>query len=111
MNLKNQTMKQDKVIFETGATSHAVNDLILFTDNTRELVELRDSIYKEWADKNTHPIQQNFNILYNTAAGKYLEEIKEDNEHIKYMHKDEAREYRQIYANRFYNWKSEHGYK
>lgn len=29
-----------KTIYETGATSHAVNDLILYTDNTRELAEL-----------------------------------------------------------------------
>jgi len=103
--------RQNKTLFETGATSHAVNDLILFTDNTRELAELRNNIYKEWADKNSHPIQQNFNTLYNIAAGKYLEEIKTDNEHIMYMHKDEAKEYRQIYAARFENWKKEHGYK
>lgn len=32
--------------FETGATTHAVNDLILLTDTTRELAELRDTIYK-----------------------------------------------------------------
>lgn len=103
-------MTTNKVIYETGATNEAVNDLILFTDNTRELAELRDKIYKEWADKDNHPIQQNFNTLYNTAAGKYLEEIKEDNEHIKLMHKSEALEYRQIYAARFDNWKLEHGY-
>lgn len=104
-------MNTNKIIYETGATSHAVNDLILFTDNTRGLAELRDKIYKEWADKKSHPIQQNFGILYNTAAGKYLEEIKEENEHIKHMHKSEVLEYRQIYAARFENWKSEHGYK
>jgi len=32
--------------YETGASSHAVNDLILFTDNTRSLVQYRDQIYK-----------------------------------------------------------------
>lgn len=40
-------MKQEITTYETGATSHAVNDLILFTDNTRELAELRsDHGYK-----------------------------------------------------------------
>lgn len=29
-------MKQEIVKYETGATSHAVNDLILFTDNLNE---------------------------------------------------------------------------
>lgn len=33
--------------YETGATSHAINDLILFADNTRELAQLRDSIYMQ----------------------------------------------------------------
>jgi hypothetical protein len=32
--------------FETGATHHAVNDLILFVDNTRECAQLRDDIYR-----------------------------------------------------------------
>lgn len=40
-------MKTDTQTYETGATSHAVNDLILFTDNTRELAELRDKIYMQ----------------------------------------------------------------
>lgn len=106
-----QSVNAAPVIFETGATSHAVNDLILFTDNTRELAELRDKIYKELADKKSHPTQHNFGVLYNTAAGKYLEEIKEDNEHIMYMHKSEALEYRQLYANEFNIWKAENGYK
>jgi len=29
-------MQTEKVIFESGATSHAVNDLILFTDNNHK---------------------------------------------------------------------------
>jgi hypothetical protein len=33
--------------YETGATSHAINDLILFADNTRELVKIRDEIYMQ----------------------------------------------------------------
>jgi len=37
----------NKITYETGATSHIVNDLILFADNTRKLAELRDSIYMQ----------------------------------------------------------------
>jgi len=33
--------------FETGATTHEVNDLILFAENTRKLTELRDTIYMQ----------------------------------------------------------------
>lgn len=36
-----------KTTYETGATSHAVNDLILFADSTRELTAIRDEIYMQ----------------------------------------------------------------
>lgn len=44
-------MKHSNEVYETGATSHAVNDLILFTDNTRGLIEYRDKVYSKWIDK------------------------------------------------------------
>jgi hypothetical protein len=46
-------MTTNKVIYETGATSHAVNDLVLFTDDTRELAELRDTIYESVSAKDS----------------------------------------------------------
>lgn len=42
--------------FETGATTHAVNDLILFADNTRELAELRDEIYMQGVNPSDNDI-------------------------------------------------------
>lgn len=60
-------MKQETVKYETGATSHAVNDLILFTDNTRELAELRDKIYQRAFDRNDI-VAAKFNVLGNTAG-------------------------------------------
>lgn len=101
-----------KTIFETGATSHAVNDLILFTDTTRSLAELRDEIYTLWIEKGYQMSAYAFEELQRTAIKAYIKERGAPNsEHIQYMGNKERREYRTLYANNFENWKSEHGYK
>ena len=104
----NQTIK-----YETGATSHAVNDLILFTDNTRELAELRDYVYtgiinneiehgKEW---------ENFGELFRAAKIAYKKELGNSNSlHIIQMDANQIEEYCRLYANDFTSWKKEHGY-
>jgi hypothetical protein len=110
-------MKQDKVIYESGATSHAVNDLILFTDNTRELAELRDSIYtkmwqfdlmseaKEWSS-------DLFTKLLNKARAMYANTLGGNNStHIINMTDAEKEEFRRLYLIDFPTWKQEHGYK
>lgn len=110
-------MNTDKVIFETGATSHAVNDLILFTDNTKELAELRDSIYKEWANNTkfipsaTDKTKSRFDSLFFAAAEAYRKEFPASHNHIITMDLSEMEQYTILYAYDFDNWKSENGYK
>lgn len=101
---------QTKSKFETGASTHAVNDLILFTDNTRELAELRDEICKLWVDKGYTPSYYMFDELLRTAIKTYCKELV-DHEHIKYMGKSDRQMYKTIYLAGFEDWKSEHGYK
>ena len=106
--------------YETGATSHAVNDLILFTDNTRELAELRDKLYLEWMQKGNpygHEwtlIDQFGKLLYK-AIQLYRTQFPNDSDHVviyqSRLHFEKAKEYCTLYANDFDNWKSEHGYK
>jgi hypothetical protein len=110
-------MKPNIVTYETGATSHAVNDLILFTDNTRKLAELRDSIYKEWADCIPYTpsvidkTQSRFDKLFFAAADAYRKEFPTSHDHIITMTINEMEEFATLYAIDFTNWKSEHGYK
>lgn len=121
------------VIYETGATSHAVNDLILFTDNTRGLAELRDKYYNKMhlmnerfnrdTDFNSLEIHYRhlFYILMLTAMRDYkkLFPNKEDHKHIWQSKVDkygewtdkEDNEYCRLYLIEFDTWKSEHGYK
>jgi hypothetical protein len=113
-------MKQDKVIFETGATSHAVNDLILFTDNTKRLADRRDEIYKKYTTPSPKlkdwykSMQKEFEkVLCPYAIHQYWVEFGEENsKHISTgMGRHEHEEFGEIYAKEFYIWKSEHGYK
>lgn len=92
--------------FETGATSHAVNELILFTDNTRELAELRDRIYVKMKEDNTSSYNPfNFERLLTMSSHQYRREIGDirmtDNEKMEYLF---------IYSDRFVDWKQENGY-
>lgn len=95
--------------FETGASTHAVNDLILFTDNTRELAELRDEIYR------TVPhivLEESLEQLLNAAKRAYYKTFPEHSiTHISNMGKMQNTEYCKLYFNDIDNWKLEHGYK
>jgi len=105
-------MGNNTVKYETGATSHAVNDLILFTDNTRELAECRDNIYAAFANNNSAPQHFDFSTLIRMAKAYYYNEFtKANSKHIESMSYEEIKEYCQLYADDFNNWKSEHGYK
>jgi hypothetical protein len=96
-------MEQNTTIFETGATSAAVNELILYTDNTRELVELRDEIYKDFIHWRKSPMAMNLIPLLNKAQNNYAQEMGKE----WWSTAIEDQEYCQIYANRFSEWKKE----
>lgn len=107
-----------KTTYETGATSHAVNDLILFTDNTRETASRRDEIYRKYLKpgKLIDPLksmQQEFvKVLQPYAAHRYNMELGEENsKHIINMSKEMCEEFGQLYADDFNNWKLDHDIK
>ncbi|HEY3525881.1 MAG TPA: hypothetical protein VGK47_06775 [Nitrososphaeraceae archaeon] len=89
--------------FETGATSAAVNELILYTDNTRELVAKRDyTFYSLLAMPDETPCKR-FDPLLGSAEKQYNKELGK----IWWATDKERQEYCQIYANRFAEWKKE----
>lgn len=101
-------MTTEKIVFETGATSAAVNELILYTDNTRELAERMDKYFSAaHAGKRSLPIC--IIDLYWDAIYCYKKEFPYGAEYrpVKDMTQIEMNEYAQIYANRFSDWKKE----
>lgn len=106
--------KPEPEIFETGATKHHINSLILYTDNTRNLVELRDKIYKE----NINEIKLKPEIFVDLCENARYHFICENGyEPIESKPIDKMRykknysdvlEFCMIFANRFDNWKLEH---
>jgi hypothetical protein len=101
--------------YETGATSHAVNDLILFADNTRKLAERRDEIYTNYLSprKLQNPklsMQKEFEkVLQPMARFQYEMELGEENsQHIINMSAEQIEEFGKLYADDFEAWKIEH---
>jgi hypothetical protein len=92
--------------FETGATSHAVNDLILYTDNTRVLAEYRDKIYKLYKPGDDSTI---FAPLLFAAIQLYKKEfpVPEDHDHIDSLTQSQKEEYCKLYVDDYNNWRLE----
>jgi hypothetical protein len=96
--------------YETGATSHAVNDLILFTDNTRELAHSRDIIYNQIRVAQIKPAWFHFKSLLTLATNSYINKFP-DHWATTIMSEKQKKEFCQLYANDFDSWKLDHGYK
>lgn len=96
--------------FETGAKTHAVNDLILFTDTTERLAILRDSIYEDWfkhGSYGTSPLMYKFEPLIRAAKAAYRSEFPNDSTHIASMPKAEDDDYMNLYMQEYPDWKEE----
>jgi hypothetical protein len=101
-------MKNEIVKFETGASCHVVNDLILFADNTADLAAIRDRIYSNaFNDGLNHtPLKLTFEQLFNAAKKQYLKEMP-DSPHIRNTTLPDMYEFCQLYADDFSNWIAE----
>lgn len=109
-------MKKQTEVYETGATTHATNDLILFADNTKELAELRNSIYLSFARPQSVldkiDLASRFQHLYLKAVAAYKKEFPQtDRRYFLPIGSDMANEFCQLYAADFEAWKVEHSIK
>lgn len=115
-NHKNIDMNTQK--YETGATSHAVNDLVLFADNTKKLVDIRDKIYREHVSSVLYA--SHFLPLFNATRMEYKRVFPGflDHQHISFENEtygvhsgtftaDQQHEFLMLYVNDFENWKNE----
>lgn len=98
--------------FETGASTQAVNDLIIYTSNTKELAELRDNIYKKCCEKgftledNTEEIEESFQELFKEVQTKYINKYgRENSQHVYDIGKKQWQEYLFFYVDKFDKWK------
>lgn len=94
--------------FETGATSHAVNDLILYTDNTRALAASRDIVYNKAKNGHKIPTVSEFLPLAVEAADAYKKEFPNDHSHISSMDGEQVKEFCSLYVADYSNWLEDH---
>jgi hypothetical protein len=111
INVSYLRLKPEPVVYETGATKHHINSLILFTDNTGSLIGLRDEIYKNH-EHETELKPEIFVALCDAARLKYLYEVEDNGEEYKLIkamrykkNYTDVLEFCMIYADGFENWK------
>lgn len=113
-------MKTKKVIYQdSGTTSRAANALILYTDNTPNLVDTRDQIYTPLAlmpgcfTKGEHLKYRIINELFYKASNQFLAENAHDTDAKKLIQEitiAEQEQYFTYYINGFYEWLIEKGF-
>jgi NOL1/NOP2/fmu family ribosome biogenesis protein len=89
-------------MFENGSYNGNVDNLVLFTDTTKVLTELRNEIYVYGYKNNStiEEISRYFIKLYFASVSRYRQEIKES---LK-LNAEQKNQFCNIYANRFKNW-------
>lgn len=106
-------MENGGEIYETGATSWEVNNLILFADNTRNLSEMKDSVYstierriKMGGTPTKEEIAKRFKTFLIKSQGQYIREMgntKQAKEDVSLTPAQEA-EFLNLYAEEFPSW-------
>ncbi len=97
--------------YSTGATSHVVNELILFTNNDAELVKIRDFIYDRYRNPISADWQKNMkftllNDLFYKASNKYLDTYSgEVYANMAEITVPQQNEYIQLYVDNLESWK------
>lgn len=106
--------KPEPPIFETGATKDFINSLVLFTDNTGSLVELRDEIYENHKHL-TELKPEIFVALCDAARLTFLRENgyecpeSKGIDNMRYKkYYNNVQEFCMIFVNRFEDWKTDH---
>ena len=114
VNVSYLRVKPEPVVFETGAKQHHINSLILFTDNTGDLIKLRDQIYSDHRDEDVIK-PETFVALCDSARRMFLNEVDGECPEYKYINAmrykknyADVLEFCQIYSNGFSGWKSDH---
>lgn len=79
-----------KSTYESGATTHAVNDLILFTDNTRELAEKCARKYEAIRTGKIKNTEAAFTDLFYDAQWQYKKEFPNSADHAHILGIDKA---------------------
>ena len=99
--------RNQPVVFETGATTAVVNELVLYTNQTAALAERRDWIFETHheAESGIEALEEALKDLYYAAVTRYKREFPNGHDHLKHLMASHMWEYLSIYAADFEKWK------
>lgn len=108
--IEHKKMEHGGVMFQTGATTEEVDELILFTDNTSSLAKMRNSVYESVARKikngdapTLEQIEKRFYPMFIKAKTQYAHQVGVDLP----LSPDDGKEFMRIYAEEFPVWAKE----
>ena len=90
-------------IYETGAKTSLINNLILLADNTQEIAKLRDTIYMQCV-KDKRSVSDEFIKLYTRTVQLFIANDLDSESIMKDETPDTKIEFCKLYADEFENW-------
>ena len=97
--------------FETGATNHRVNDLILWIENDKESFALIEKVFQA---HQTHEIMNlnvyAFNSSVNEAINKYKKQFPTSHYHILGITPEETADLKKYFFDAYTDWSNENSY-
>ena len=95
-----------KVDYHTGATSYAVNDLLLTVESTQNLHNQLTTLFANSVN-NESRLSKRLSDFVQTAKRQYINEYRDSCAHIQLMTKEQDKEYTNLLLADFENWKAE----
>ena len=104
-------MKNTPAQFETGASTHTVNDLILWIENDRESFSFIEKVYQ---DHQRHIISDLYLGRFRSAINKsiqlYVAQFPTSSSHVDNISLNEIAELIQYFKNQYSDWSNENSY-
>ena len=94
---------------ESGASNHALNDLILFAESTQSTAEELNRVYTKIRDNKKADANYLLRQYFIIARRAYLSEFNSKGaaEHIKALTKEDVKEWVHLHETEFHKWKWE----
>jgi hypothetical protein len=105
-------MKTTTPQFETGASTHTVNDLILWIENDRESYSFIEKVYQ---DNQTHQIiggvtVRDFRRPVLEGKACYVRNFRTSSEHVRNISTEELTELMRYFFDAYSDWSNENSY-
>jgi hypothetical protein len=102
-----KAMETTATQFETGASTHTVNDLILFIENDREAWDMIENLYKGLRSGYIREVNSGMPFAVGFGIGRYIQTFPTSSDHVRSMTTEERAELIAYFVGYYKQWKEE----